>query len=136
MKCTIKKCTDTNLDIHIALLQIRSAPLGADLPSPAMLLFNHPIRGIIPIINRLPFNSNNNYDHCKALVKRQTKNDKYHGTARNYASFALRSTVAVHLEDGRLWTHSTVSGRGDNNHNNRLYMINITESGRLITWKS
>ena len=56
IKCTIKKCTDTKSDIHIALLQIRSTPLGPKLPSLAKPLFNHPITDMMPIINRLLVN--------------------------------------------------------------------------------
>ena len=43
IKHTMKKCIETNEDIHLALLQIRSTPLEPGLPSPATLLFNHPI---------------------------------------------------------------------------------------------
>ena len=50
----VKKSLDTKFDPHIALLQIRSMPQGLGLPITAMLLFNHPIRAIMPIINRLP----------------------------------------------------------------------------------
>ena len=43
IKHTMKKCIETNEDIHIALLQIRATQLEPGLPSPATLLFNHPI---------------------------------------------------------------------------------------------
>ena len=52
-----------------------------------MPLFNYPIRGIMPILNRLQLNFNNDDEHYEALVKRQTENDKNHDTSRNYASF-------------------------------------------------
>ena len=52
VKCTLKKCFDSRGDPHIALLQIQMIPLGQRLPSPTMMLFSCPIRGIIPIINR------------------------------------------------------------------------------------
>ena len=52
-KANTQKCFDTSSDPHIALMQIRSTPLGQGLPSPATLLFNHPVRGM-PIINRPP----------------------------------------------------------------------------------
>ena len=87
IKQTIKKCIDTKSDIHIILLQIRSTPLRPRMPSPAKLLCNHPIRDIMPITNRVLVNSNNVDAHNKALVKRQTKNDKNYDTSRNYASF-------------------------------------------------
>ena len=43
VKCTMETCIKSNDDIHMALLQIRATPLEPGLPSPAMLLFNHPI---------------------------------------------------------------------------------------------
>ena len=56
---TMKKCIETNEDIHITLLQIRATLLEPGLTSPATLLFNCPIQGIMPIINRLTINSDN-----------------------------------------------------------------------------
>ena len=72
-KANIIKCIDTKSDPHIAFLQIRLTPLGTGLPSPATLLFNHPIRGIMPKINRPPIGVNNDDEHYEALVKGQTK---------------------------------------------------------------
>ena len=54
----------------------------------------------MPLINRIPINSDNNEDHYKALVKRQTRNDKNYDAARNNDLFSLESTVAVQQEDG------------------------------------
>ena len=51
-------------------------PLGPGLASPAIILFNHPIRGILPIISRPPIGMNNDEEHHEALVNRQTKDDK------------------------------------------------------------
>ena len=65
------KCVDTNSDIYIALLQIRATPLGAGLPSTATLLFKHPIRGMMPILNRPLINLNNDDEHYKVIVIRQ-----------------------------------------------------------------
>ena len=48
-------------------------PLGLGLPSPATMIFNCPIRDIMPIISRLPISINNNEEHYDTLVKRQTK---------------------------------------------------------------
>ena len=52
-------------------MQIGPTPLGPGLPRPTMLLFNHPMRGIIPTISRPLVNSNNNDEHYEASVKRQ-----------------------------------------------------------------
>ena len=43
IKCTMKKCIETNEDIYEVLLQIRSTPLEPGLLSPNTLLFNYPI---------------------------------------------------------------------------------------------
>ena len=53
----LKKYIDINIDTHLALHQIRSTPLGQRLPSPATLLFNCLVRGIMPILNRQPVNT-------------------------------------------------------------------------------
>ena len=37
----------------------------------------------------------------------------------NYDLFSIGSTVVVQWEDGGPWTHSTVVGRGNHNHNSR-----------------
>ena len=107
-KANTQKCQDTKSGTHIALLQMRSTPLGPVLPSPTMLLFNHPIRGIIPIINRPLIGLNSDSDHYEALVRRQAKNAKNHDTSRIYASIPIGSTVSVQHEDWGLWTHGTV----------------------------
>ena len=49
----------------------------------------------MPIINRLPINSNNNAGHYEVRVKRQMKNDKNHETYGNYAPIPIGSTVVV-----------------------------------------
>ena len=54
MKHIRKKCIETKYHIYIALLEIRATSLEPGLPSPAKLLFNYPIWGIMPIINRIP----------------------------------------------------------------------------------
>ena len=82
----------------------------------------------MPIVNRPLINSNND-EHYKALVNRQTKNDKNNDTFRNYVSFSIGSTVVFQCDDGGPWTPGTVVGRGDDACNNRSYMIHITKTG-------
>ena len=68
-KYTLRKCLDTNNDVNIARLQIRSMCIGAGLPSPAFLLFNRLIRGLLPQMNREAININNDdaqYEVLKA----------------------------------------------------------------------
>ena len=99
----LKKCFDSRGDPHIALLQIHMTLLGQGLPSPATILFNHQIRGIMPIINRPPVGIDNDEEHHKAILKRQMKDDKNKGTPKNYVSIPKGSTVMVQWEDGGPW---------------------------------
>ena len=93
-------------------------PLGH---SSVTLLFNHPTRGIMSIVNRLPISLNNDDEHYKLLVERQTKNDRNHDNSRNYTFIPVGSTAPVQWEDGDRWTHDTIIGKGDHNHSNRSY---------------
>ena len=90
----------------------------------------------MPIINRLPVNSNNDDGYYGVLVKRQPKNNKKHNTSRNDASFPIGSTGAVQQKDSGMLTHGTVVRRGLHNHNNRPFMICITKKGQLVTRNS
>ena len=76
IKCTLKKSFDSRSDPHIVLLQIPTTQLGQGLPSPAMMLFNFLIRGIMPVINRPPIGIDNDDEHHKVIIKRQTKMTK------------------------------------------------------------
>ena len=49
-----EKCHESGNDVHIALLQIRTTPLGQGLLSPPTTLFNCLVRGIMPVMNRPP----------------------------------------------------------------------------------
>ena len=69
----------------------------------------------MPIINRLPINSNNDDKHYGALVTRQTRNNNY-DNARNYDSFSIGK-------------HGIVIGRGNNSHNNSSYISRKSKTG-------
>ena len=68
-----EKWLATKSYIHLALLQVRMMLLGPGLPSPATLLFNCPTRGIMPIINTVLISIDNDDEHHKAFIVRQTK---------------------------------------------------------------
>ena len=63
IKCTIKKCVDSGGNIHMALLQICTTPLGQGLLSLATLLFNCPVCGVMPVIDRKPVGIDNDGEH-------------------------------------------------------------------------
>ena len=121
------------IHIHLALLLIRTTLLGPELPSPATLLFDHPIRGIMPIVNRSLIHIDNDDEHHKALVQSQTNNDRDHYTPLNYTLLPIGSTAALQQVDSDRLTHGTIVVKGDHNHNNRSYIICITNTARLIT---
>ena len=62
--------------------------LGSGLPSPATMMFNHPIRGIMPIINRPLVGRDNEEEHYEVLIK-DMKGDKNKGTAENCVSIPI-----------------------------------------------
>ena len=95
IKHTLKKCFDSRGDPHIALLQICMTPLGQRFPSPATMLFNCTIRGILPVINWPLVGIDNDKEHYKAIVKRQTKENKGRDTPKIYVFIPIGSTVAV-----------------------------------------
>ena len=83
----------------------------------------------MPIIIRPAGNVNDDEEHFEALVNRQTKCYKNQGTPRNYVFVPTWSTVVIQHEDGGLWTHGTVEGKGDHNHHERSYNIHLIKTG-------
>ena len=124
IKHTTEICSDSSGDIHMVLLQIRTTPLGQGLQIPATLLFNCLVCGMMPVVDRKPFNIYNDDDHHKNVMHRWGKNDQNNDTSIIFMSFPIGSTVAVQHEDGGLWTQGTIIGKGNNNLHNRSYKIN------------
>ena len=85
------------------------------------------------IISRSPISVNNDEEHYEALVNRPVKDDKNQGTPRKYVSIPTGSTVAVQCKDGGPWTHGTLEGKGNHNHQEKSYNICITKTGWLVT---
>ena len=86
---------DLSDDIHMALLQIHTTPLGQGLPSPATSLFNCLVHGVMPVIDRKPIIGDNDEEHHIKLVHRQHKNDPNNDASQVLASIPRGSTVAV-----------------------------------------
>ena len=64
------------------MLQIRTTPLGQGLPNPATLLFNCPVIGIMPVMDRQPINIDNDDETHKNLMNGQGKNDRHNDTSK------------------------------------------------------
>ena len=86
---------DSSGDIHMALLQIHTTPLGQGLPSLATLLFNHSVCSVMPLIDRKPVSVENDNEHHIKLVHRQHKNDTNNDASQVFASIPIGSTVTV-----------------------------------------
>ena len=70
------KGLDTNNNVNLALLQVRSSHIGAGLSCPTMLLFNRPTRCLLPQMNREPIDINNDdakYETLKAYQEKCVK---------------------------------------------------------------
>ena len=117
----------------MVLLQIRTTAVGQGLPSPATLLFNHPVCGIMPVMDRKPINIDNDDEHHKNLMHRQGKNNQNNDTSRILVSIPTGSTVVVQQEDRGLKSHGTITGKGNHNHHSRTYKIQVTNTGIIIT---
>ena len=59
----------------MTLLKIHTTPLRQGLPSLARLLFNCPVCGVMPVIDRKPVSVDNDDVHHTKLMHRQSKND-------------------------------------------------------------
>ena len=92
VKCTIK-CLDN--DVNVALLQIRSMPIGTALPSPATLLLNKLIRALLPQMNRETININTDDSHYKTLKEHPNVHIKDNETLQDSFSFSTGSTVVM-----------------------------------------
>ena len=68
---------------------------GARPLSPATLLFNCPVRGIMPVINRPPISTDNDHKHHKVLVTDNAKMNKTKMLPKNLVSLPIGSAVAV-----------------------------------------
>ena len=108
VKHTIKKYRQTNNDVHFALFQIRSTLVSTGLPSSAIMLFNKPIRTLLPHMGRELINVNNDDDDYEALKSRQEACTKNNDTHKDSTLFSSGSTVAVQIEDGGSWLHGVM----------------------------
>ena len=101
-KRTMKKCFETNTDVNLALIQIRSTQIGTGLTSPATIPFSRLIEGILPKQNnRLLVLYYYDEDHYNAFKLRQGMPVKNNDTVKEHALISLGSTSAVQREDGR-----------------------------------
>ena len=87
----------------------------------------------MPIINRLLIGFDNDEEHHTALIDRQNKNNKGKDTSKNLVSLPIESTVVVHREDRRPWSHGTIEAKDNYDHHDRYYKIHITKTRKIVT---
>ena len=49
----------------------------------------------MPVINRLPVGSDNDEEHHKVIIDRQSRNDKVDDTSKRFVSLPIGSSVVV-----------------------------------------
>ena len=96
-------------------------------------MFNRPIQGLLPQINREPINVDNNNAQYEALDPCQSKCSKNNDTQNAPSVFSTGSTVVGKWEDGGLWVHSIIVEPNGSDHRGSSYTIQITKMGRIIT---
>ena len=106
-------------------------PIVQGLPSPATLMFNRQVGGIMPVVDCKPIKQDCDDDPHSKLIDRQGKNDN--DTSSMFSNIPIGSAVAVQCEDGGPWTHGTVVDMGDHNNHDRSYIIQLTKNGRCIS---
>ena len=84
----------------------------------------------MPVLDRKPVGKDYDDKHHSRLVDRQHQKDI--DASPMFAFIPVGSAVVVQWEDGGLWTHGTIVGTGDHNHNNQSYIIQLTTNGRRI----
>ena len=77
----------------MALLQIHTTLLGQGLPSPATLMFNRQVHGIMPVLGHKPVWTDCDDKHHSKLVDRQQRNNN--DASPVFASLPIGSAVAV-----------------------------------------
>ena len=81
-----------------------------ELPSPVTLMFNRPIRCLIPKLS-IPFILfNHDHDHNASLIGGQQNTDKNEYAQKSYTFPPTGLTVVMQREDGSPWTHGMVVG--------------------------
>ena len=99
VKACIKfvKCAFKNALILVGpstwLLQMHTTLLGQGLLSPATLMFNKQVCGIMPVLDQIPIGTDSDDKHHSKLVDRQYKNNN--DASPVFASLPIGSAVVV-----------------------------------------
>ena len=117
----MKNYFENNADIFLVLSHMKLTVLGPRLLSPAMLLFNRPVRGLLPVLSRSMILFDNNGNNHAAPIKRWHHANADIDTCKNLSFLHTKSTVAIQYEGGESWTHGTIVRHGSDDHLSRSY---------------
>ena len=107
-KC-MSKCDISGYDFDLALLVLRSTPLGTNLPSPAELLQQRKFRTTLPTFVANPPNSK---DVQEKLKERQSASaERYDRAARPKPELVEGQPVRLRNKDTRRWEPAVITGR-------------------------
>ena len=81
-------------------------------PSPATILFNRLIRGLLPKTNRIPIIYDYDVEHFEVLKWADT-----HNTGKDFTMILLGPVVVVYGKDDSPGTNGTVLEHGSKEHN-------------------
>ncbi len=111
VKRCMQKCDISNYDFDLALLVLRSTPLGADLPSPAELLQQRRFRTTLPTYVPDPQMSGKVRE---VLQKRQdVAAERYNDTAKSKPGLVGGQPVRLYNKVSRRWEPAVVTGYAD-----------------------
>jgi len=111
MKRLIKKCSEDNKDVEIALLELRNTPVVGD-KSPSQLLMSRRLRSKVPVSASLlrPQICERNVIN-KMLEEKQTKAAMYHDrSSRPRRTFNISDEVNVYNVRYRVWEPGKIVG--------------------------
>ena len=128
------KCFETNSDVNLALLHIRSTPIGARAFNPTAILTYGPIIRILLKSQQSTLIYNYDEDHYYLLKLRQNSLVKKNDTLHKHVFILTGSTVAVQREDSRTLMHGTVMDHGSDVDCGWPYKIYIRKTGRMVSW--
>ena len=115
----------TKNDVKLTLLLIGLQPIGAGLPSLPPFVLSRQIRGLLPQMNRVPININNDDAQYEALKVQQSKYIKDNDTHKDLFSFPIGSTVAIKHEDSGLLMPEVIKEANNSDYNMGSYIVRL-----------
>ena len=106
VKKTMKKCADAGEDPELAFLFLRTTPVASNLPSPAELLFDRPIRSTLPSVTKY----NHKDERTKEILQqRQEKQKQYFDVGtKSLTPLSPGAPVMLQSEKDLTWQPATV----------------------------